>query len=348
MASSFPETWGPYFLLSITRRGASAQTEVQFASMIDPSSLTITPGNRPAEGMPNGSGGRTYKEDPEEDLEISFDIIRGIELDTATAVGLFQQFVGVSGTTDPNAYDTGEPLATDTAWTAGANRTMDRFRIGQTELEVTQIGKKCHGDNCAIFREIGKCVMPQKGIFARVITNGTIKPADTITLQRKVLNFWVITLSDRASAGQYPDRSGPAIEQIITDFFKDKGGPISFERCLIADDAEKLKEKITAAAAAGADAIFTTGGTGIGPRDITVDVVSAIADKTIPGIMEHIRVKYGSEKPNALLSRSVAAVKNKTLIYTLPGSVKAVGEYTPQILKTIEHCIYTLNGLDLH
>ncbi len=129
MASSFPETWGPYFLLSITRRGASAQTEVQFASMIDPSSLTITPGNRPAEGMPNGSGGRTYKEDPEEDLEISFDIIRGIELDTATAVGLFQQFVGVSGTTDPNAYDTGEPLATDTAWTAGANRTMDRFRI---------------------------------------------------------------------------------------------------------------------------------------------------------------------------------------------------------------------------
>ncbi len=227
-------------------------------------------------------------------------------------------------------------------------KPMDRFRIGQTELEVTQIGKKCHGDNCAIFREIGKCVMPQKGIFARVITNGTIKPADTITLQRKVLNFWVITLSDRASAGQYPDRSGPAIEQIITDFFKDKGGPISFERCLIADDAEKLKEKITAAAAAGADAIFTTGGTGIGPRDITVDVVSAIADKTIPGIMEHIRVKYGSEKPNALLSRSVAAVKNKTLIYTLPGSVKAVGEYTPQILKTMEHCIHTLNGLDLH
>jgi len=223
---------------------------------------------------------------------------------------------------------------------------LDTFRIGKTQLQVTQIGKKCHGDNCAIFREVGKCVMPDKGIFTRVIATGSIKPADTITLHRKVLNFRIITLSDRAAAGHYPDRSGPAIEQIITDFFK--GRRIDFENCLICDDAEKLEEKISDGLAANADVIFTTGGTGIGPKDITVDVVKTIADKTIPGIMEHIRVKYGSEKPNALLSRSVAAAKDKTLIYTLPGSVKAVSEYTPEILKTLEHCIYTLNGLDLH
>jgi molybdopterin biosynthesis enzyme MoaB len=64
--------------------------------------------------------------------------------------------------------------------------------------------------------------------------------------------------------------------------------------------------------------------------------------------MESIRGKYGQDKPNALLSRSVAAVTGKTLIYTLPGSPKAVNEYMKEILKTIEHLIYMLNDIDTH
>ncbi len=56
----------------------------------------------------------------------------------------------------------------------------DRLIIGETELEITQIGKKCHGDNCAIFREIGSCVMPKEGIFAKVITGGNIKAGDKL------------------------------------------------------------------------------------------------------------------------------------------------------------------------
>jgi molybdopterin adenylyltransferase len=90
--------------------------------------------------------------------------------------------------------------------------------------------------------------------------------------------------------------------------------------------------------------IFTTGGTGIGPRDITPEVVTEFSDKLVPGIMDHIRMKYGQTIPNALLSRSVAAVKDKTLIYTLPGSVKAVTEYMDEILKTIDHLFKMLNG----
>lgn len=54
----------------------------------------------------------------------------------------------------------------------------DRLIIGETELEITQIGKKCHGDNCAIFREVGSCVMPKEGIFARVIKGGIVKAGD--------------------------------------------------------------------------------------------------------------------------------------------------------------------------
>ena len=94
--------------------------------------------------------------------------------------------------------------------------------------------------------------------------------------------------------------------------------------------------------------IFTTGGTGVGPRDITPDVVTELCDKFIPGIMDHIRLKFGADKPNALLSRSVAGVAGSTLIYTLPGSVRAVQEYMQEILKTLEHLILTLHGLDDH
>jgi molybdopterin adenylyltransferase len=71
-------------------------------------------------------------------------------------------------------------------------------------------------------------------------------------------------------------------------------------------------------------------------------------DKEIPGIMDYIRLKYGAEKPGALLSRSIAGVKGKTLIFALPGSIRAVKEYLEEITKTLMHTIYMLQGLDLH
>jgi len=64
--------------------------------------------------------------------------------------------------------------------------------------------------------------------------------------------------------------------------------------------------------------------------------------------MELIRIKYGQEKPNALLTRAIAGVMGSSMVYTLPGSVKAVEEYTEEIFKTLKHSIYMLNGLDLH
>jgi len=97
-----------------------------------------------------------------------------------------------------------------------------------------------------------------------------------------------------------------------------------------------------------ADLIITTGGTGIGPRDITPEVVKPLLTKEIPGIMEQIRVKYGTKNPRALLSRGVAGAMGNTLIYTLPGSVKAVHEYMAEIVKTMEHTFYMLYGIDKH
>jgi len=96
------------------------------------------------------------------------------------------------------------------------------------------------------------------------------------------------------------------------------------------------------------DIVFTTGGTGIGPRDITPDVVKSLLDKEIPGIMEMIRVKYGMQFPNALISRSIAGVAGKTLIYALPGNPKAVKEYSDEIFKTVEHSFRMLYNIDEH
>lgn len=227
-------------------------------------------------------------------------------------------------------------------------RPLDRFSNEEIELEVTQIGKKCHGDNCSIFREVGNCVMPKEGIFARVIRNGNLKAGNELVYQPKVINIHIITLSDRASAGEYSDKSGPQIKLMAETFFSGIRRQTAVSNYLIPDDPELLTKLIATAVSEQVDVIFTSGGTGIGPRDFTPETVRPMLDKEIPGIMEMIRVKYGTEKPGALLSRSIAGVSGKTLIYCLPGSVKAVTEYCREILPTIEHSIYMLEGIDNH
>jgi molybdopterin adenylyltransferase len=224
---------------------------------------------------------------------------------------------------------------------------LDRFKIGRVELEVTQIGKKCHGDGCAIYREIGKCVMPKEGIFCRVLSGGKIAAGDVLEYYPRSLRIAVITLSDRASRGEYEDLSGPEIVKKTEEYFVDKPWKLNIHTVLIADDAETLENEIKLLTN-GFDIIFTTGGTGIGSRDITPEVVESLLDKSIPGIMEYIRVKYGAKIPNALLSRSVAGVIDKSLIYALPGSVKAVREYTDEILKTVEHSVFMLRDINTH
>jgi len=163
----------------------------------------------------------------------------------------------------------------------------------------------------------------------------------------ETLSILIVTLSDRASSGEYEDKSGPAVEGFLKDCLKESQFSYAIEREIIPDDASLL-QAILSTGSSGYNLIFTTGGTGIGPRDITVDVVSPMLEKEIPGIMELIRVKYGMDKPNALLSRGVAGIIGKSLIFTLPGSVKAVNEYMTEISKFLEHMVYMQYGVDKH
>ncbi|HOK25810.1 MAG TPA: MogA/MoaB family molybdenum cofactor biosynthesis protein [Bacteroidales bacterium] len=157
----------------------------------------------------------------------------------------------------------------------------------------------------------------------------------------------IITLSDRAYNGEYDDRSGPRIEEILREFAMQEKWKLEVERVVLPDDRDMLHRRL-AEAVKRFDIIFTTGGTGIGERDITVETVKPFLTKEIPGIMEYIRVKYGAEKPNALLSRGIAGVAGRCLIYTLPGSVRAVEEYMTEILKTLRHTMEMLYGIDTH
>lgn len=157
----------------------------------------------------------------------------------------------------------------------------------------------------------------------------------------------IITLSDRAYKGEYEDTSGPRIQEMLLKYFSDIGWNNKIKLILLPDDTVMLSELLKSTAQEY-NLIITTGGTGIGPRDITVETVKPLLTKEIPGIMEFIRIRYGAEKPNALLSRGVAGITGKSLIYTLPGSVSAVEEYMTEILKTLKHTVYMQYGIDSH
>lgn len=157
----------------------------------------------------------------------------------------------------------------------------------------------------------------------------------------------IITLSDRAYEGKYKDLSGPEIRKRLAEYFDSIGWAYNINQSLIPDDGPTLRELLENSAETS-NLIITTGGTGIGPRDITIETVTPLMSRQIPGIMEYIRIKYGAGNPNALLSRGVAGVTGKALIYTLPGSLKAVEEYMTEILRTLKHTFYMQYGIDTH
>lgn len=155
-----------------------------------------------------------------------------------------------------------------------------------------------------------------------------------------------ITASDRASAGVYEDRSGPEIERIMRAFF---GDDTQFEAALIPDEMARISETLRDFSDRRAcDLIITTGGTGIGPHDVTPEATRAVLDMELPGFGEAMRMMSMTKVRTAILSRGTAGVRGKTLIVNLPGKPSAIGEcleiLADAILEGIEH----LQGRDPH
>lgn len=224
----------------------------------------------------------------------------------------------------------------------------DRFRCKEVLLEVTQIGKQCHGPGCPIHIKTGHCVMPKEGIFTRVLSGGVLQPGDVLTYEPKTYQSHIITLSNRAHAGIYEDRSGPELERLVAAFCQEQRWPVTVTRTVLPDNPKRLNDLLKESIKNETDIVFTTGGTGPGPSDITPSIVKPLLDREIPGLMEYIRITYGKENPKALLSHSLAGVAGRTLIFTLPGSVRAVSEYFTEISRSLKHMIYMVMGLDFH
>jgi molybdenum cofactor synthesis domain-containing protein len=227
-------------------------------------------------------------------------------------------------------------------------RPLDRFTSGDLVLELSQVGKKCHGDRCAIYKQSGECIMPDEGVFCRVLHGGKLKPGDQLEYVPNTFRLKVITLSDRAYGGFYSDRSGPVILQEMEQWFEGKRLKYITEHLILPDKPEDFSRELSSALEEKVDLVITTGSTGLGSRDMAPEVARLHMKRQIPGIMELIRVKHGMVNPNAALSRSVAGQSGKTLIFVLPGSPRAVKEYLQEILQSLWHMILMVNDIDSH
>ncbi len=149
----------------------------------------------------------------------------------------------------------------------------------------------------------------------------------------------IVTVSDRCSSQERDDRSGPVIGEMLS-------GIASIGEYIIVPDEKDIisKELIRLSDETGSDVIFTTGGTGFAPRDVTPEATKAVLDKETPGISEAIRLRSLEITPRAMLSRAVSGIRGKTLIINLPGSPKAVRESIEVILPVLEHAVETMSG----
>jgi len=211
-----------------------------------------------------------------------------------------------------------------------------RLEIGETLIEITQIGKECHR-HCQVFRQVGDCVMPREGIFAKVIKEGVIKPGQAIKII-PTLRVAILTVSDKGSTGERVDLSGPALAEAL------QGKAEVSVLDIVTDDLELIKAKLTAYAEQGLDLVFTTGGTGFAPRDNTPEATMAVVERPAPGIVEAIRAQSLKITPFAMLSRATAGIRGKTLIINFPGSPKAAVECLEVFLPVMNHAVETLRG----
>ena len=144
----------------------------------------------------------------------------------------------------------------------------------------------------------------------------------------------IITISDRASAGEYEDLGGPALKEAAR-----KNGWQVISEAIVPDDAERIQDAIRSFSERGCGLILTTGGTGIGPRDVTPEAIRAIMRVEIPGFGEVMRAESMKITPNSILSRGLAAIVDLSLVVALPGKPSGAVECLGFVAGAIPHAV---------
>lgn len=176
-----------------------------------------------------------------------------------------------------------------------------------------------------------------------------LSPDAILILGESVIRIGVLTVSDRASRGERPDLSGPALKQAIADGLF---GAMVVESAVIPDECDRIAGMLARwADESEIDLILTTGGTGFAPRDVTPEATLAVVDRVAPGLGEAMRAASARVTPYAALSRACAGIRGHTLIVNLPGSPKAAVENLTAVLPVLSHAIAQLReapDADMH
>jgi len=152
----------------------------------------------------------------------------------------------------------------------------------------------------------------------------------------------VITISDRASRGEYEDKSGPAIVAALDDYLATE---VVYERRVIEDERALIGETIRELSALGCSLICTTGGTGPALRDVTPEAIEDVCEKTMPGFGEAMRAaSLADGVPTAILSRQTAAILGSSLVITLPGKPAAQRVCLDAVFPAVPFCIDLIGG----
>lgn len=155
-----------------------------------------------------------------------------------------------------------------------------------------------------------------------------------------MIRAMAVTVSNRAAAGVYPDRSGPLLAELLAELGCRVDGPV------VVPDGEPVAEVLSQAVAAGYDVVVTTGGTGLTPTDRTPEMTMRVLDRQIPGIAEAIRQANRDKVPASVLSRGVAGQAGATLIVNLPGSSGGVRDGMAVLAPILRHAVDQIRGGD--
>ncbi|WP_420627845.1 molybdopterin adenylyltransferase [Candidatus Leptofilum sp.] len=152
------------------------------------------------------------------------------------------------------------------------------------------------------------------------------------------MQIGILTVSDRGARGDYEDRSGP----ILADIVQNRTPWQVSQRAIVPDEMETITNTLIAWCDAGVSLILTSGGTGFSPRDVTPEATKTVIERETPGIAEALRAESLKITRHAMLSRAVAGIRGQTLIINMPGNPKAVRENMEVLLPILPHALELL------